>query len=1433
MEEKGLYRERKDFSKIKVFLDIPDLIKVQKESYSQFLQMELLPEERKDVGLQGAFKSVFPVSDQKGNVKIFFDSYRIGEWSCSCGRLKGVEYSRPVCKVCGALFPPGTVPGPETVCPNCGAIGSAEKKVCSHCGDTVKLRILHNPEECKEKGYTYSVPVYVKFKIAIYEKEKGKREKRIREIKEGEVYFGEIPLMTDNGTFVINGTERVIVSQLQRSSGVYFVERKKERGIITAEIVPDRGERVEIKYDPKGILYAYISKKRIPVTTFLRALGLSNTSEIIRKFYTTYKLIPKNGKIYWKVDESLIGKKLGEDLVDKDGELIGPKGASISSEMIERAKRHGIEEILLADEELEDAFLADDIEIGEDKEGKKGKILVNTPLDEGHFALLTKLGKPFEVFFPHKDELDHLISTTLTKDKSFDRVSAFIEIFKRLRPGETTTKESAKAYFRSLFLDPQRFHFQRVGKYKVNIRLGLNSPLDDPLLSLEDYVAIIKYLLKLRQRRGRWDSNYYLDDIDSLANRRVRPVGEQVENAFRMGLKRMERTLVDKLTTFPDPLQMTPADVVTPRPAMAYLMDYFTTSQLSQFMDQTNPLSEITHKRRLSALGPGGLKRKTSGFEVRDVHSSHYGRICPIETPEGQNIGLIVSLTTYARVNEYGFIETPYRKVENGRIVNYYQIIHPGDSRFKVGDRVKEEELVKEVEKLKKQKKNPPKFVPYLFYLTVWEERKYNIAQANVRINEKGELLDEYVSGRKQGEFKLIRREEVDFVDLAPVQVVSVAASLIPFLEHDDANRALMGSNMQRQAVPLIKPEAPLVGTGMEKVVARDSGATVIARRSGVVEHVDGERIIIRVTGEELNKHDIGADLYLLRKYKRSNSKTTINQKPIVKKGQYVRKGQVIADGPSTDLGELALGRNVLVAFMSWRGYNYEDAIVISERLVKEDVYTSIHIEEFTVEARDTKLGPEEFTREIPEVPESKLRNLDEAGIVRIGTKVKPGDILVGKVAPKEETQLTPEEKLIIAIFGERALDKKDESLRCPPGTEGVVIDVKLFTRRGGEKDERAKALEEMEIAKLRKNHEDEVRILQMEKERRIKEIIKGEEIQANLVDATTNKVLLKKGTILDGEILEKLPFHYIKKLKLKPNPERDRLIEDIEEKVARQIRGLKEKLEEKIKLIKAGEDLPAGVRKVAKVYIASKRKIQIGDKMSGRHGNKGVVAIILPEEDMPFLPDGTPVDVVLNPLGVPSRMNVGQILETHLGWAAKALGIHVASPVFDGASEKEIKSLLEEAGLPPSGKVKLRDGRTGEEFMEEATVGYMYMMKLNHLVDDKIHARSTGPYALVTRQPLGGKARFGGQRLGEMEVWALEAYGAAFALHEMLTAKSDDVKGREKLYEGIINGKLTFTPGLPSSVNVIVRELQALGIDVDLLSLRKRRRKRRFDIKI
>ena len=1432
MEEKGFYRERKDFSKIKVFLDIPNLIEVQKKSYSQFLQMELLPEERKDVGLQAAFKSVFPISDQKGNVKIFFDSYRIGEWSCSCGKLKGVEYSRAVCSKCGALFPPGTKPDSETVCPSCGAIGTAEMRVCSHCGDTVKLRLMHTPEECKEKGYTYSAPMYVKFKIAIYEKEKGKREKRIREIKEGEVYFGEVPLMTDNGTFVVNGTERVIVNQLQRSSGVYFVERKKERGIITAEIVPDRGERVEIKYDPKGILYSFISKKRIPVTTFLRALGLSSTSEIIKSFYSTYEVVPKNGKFYWKVGENLIGKKLGEDLIDKDGELIGPKGASISSEMVEKAKSHGIEEILLADEELEDAFLAEDVVLGE-KEGKKGVIAANTLLDETHFNLLTKLGKPFKVFFPHKDELDHLISTTLSKDKAFDRVSAFIEIFKRLRPGETPTKESARAYFRSLFLDPQRFHFQRVGKYKVNIRLGLNSPLDDPLLSLDDYIAIIKYLLKLRQRKGRWDSVYYLDDIDSLANRRVRPVGEQVENAFRMGLKRMERTLVDKLTTFPDPLQMTPADVVTPRPAMAYLMDYFTTSQLSQFMDQTNPLSEITHKRRLSALGPGGLKRKTSGFEVRDVHSSHYGRICPIETPEGQNIGLIVSLTTYARVNEYGFIETPYRKVENGRIINYYEITHPGDSDYKIGDRVKEDELIPVVNKLKSKGKTPPRFKPYLFYLTVWEERKYNIAQANVRINEKGELLDEYVSGRKFGEFKIIKREEVDFVDLAPVQVVSVAASLIPFLEHDDANRALMGSNMQRQAVPLVKPEAPIVGTGMEKVVARDSGATIIAKRSGVVEHVDGERIIIRVTGEELEKHDIGADLYTLKKYKRSNSKTTINQKPIVKKGQYVRKGQVIADGPATEQGELALGRNVLVAFMPWRGYNYEDAIVISERLVKEDVYTSIHIEEFTVEARDTKLGPEEFTREIPEVPESKLKNLDASGIVRIGTKVKPGDILVGKVAPKEETQLTPEEKLIIAIFGEKALDKKDESLRCPPGTEGVVIDVKLFTRRGGEKDERAKAIEEMEISKLKKNLEDEIRILQMEKERRIKEIIRGEEIQANLIDATTNKVLLKKGTKLDGEILDKLPFYYIKKLKLKPNPERERIIADIEEKVERQIIGLKEALEEKIRLIKAGEDLPAGVRKVAKVYIASKRKIQIGDKMSGRHGNKGVVSIILPEEDMPFLPDGTPVDVVLNPLGVPSRMNVGQILETHLGWAAKALGIYISTPVFDGASEEEIKDLLAQAGLPRNGKIKLRDGRTGEDFMEEATVGYMYMMKLNHLVDDKIHARSTGPYALVTRQPLGGKARFGGQRLGEMEVWALEAYGAAFALHEMLTAKSDDVKGREKLYEGIINGKLTFTPGLPSSVNVIVRELQALGIDVDLLSVRKRRRKRKLDIKI
>ncbi len=1432
MEEKGIYIKRKDFSKIKAFADIPDLVEVQKKSYSQFLQMELLPHERKDVGLQAAFKSIFPVSDQKGNIKIFFDSYRIGEWSCSCGRLKGVENARPVCKNCGSLLPPDTQVDEHTVCPVCGAVGQVEYPVCSHCGGRVKLQIMHSPEECKEKGYTYSAPLYVKFKLALYEKGKDRKEKRITEIKEGEVYFGEIPLMTSNGTFIINGTERVIVSQLQRSSGVYFVEKKKERGIITAEIVPDRGERVEIKYDPKGILYSVISKKKIPVTTFLRALGLEKTSDIIKTFYTVYQLAYRNGKLLWKTSQNLVGKKLGEDLYDKDGELIGPKGATLSSAMIERAEKHGIDYLPISSEELDGAFLASDVELPE-MEGKKGIIPANTPMDETHFTILSKLGKEFEVFFPYKDELDHLISTTLSKDRAFDRLSAYIEIFRRLRPGEKPTKESARAYFRSLFLDPQRFHFQRVGKYKVNIRLGLNSPLDDPLLRLEDYIAIVKYLLRLRLKKGRWDANFYLDDIDSLANRRVRPVGEQVENAFRMGLRRMERTLVDKLTTHPDPHQMTPADVVTPRPAMAVLMDYFTTSQLSQFMDQTNPLSEITHKRRLSALGPGGLKRKTSGFEVRDVHPSHYGRICPIETPEGQNIGLIVSLTTYARVNEYGFIETPYRKVENGRIINYYEITYPGDSQFKVGDRVKEDDLIPIVNKLKAEGKQPPRFKPYLFYLTVWEERKYNIAQANVRTDEKGYLLDEYVSGRKAEEFKLIKREEVDFVDLAPVQVVSVAASLIPFLEHDDANRALMGSNMQRQAVPLIKPEPPIVGTGMEAVVARDSGAVITAKRSGVVEYVDAERIIIRVTGDEVGKQDIGADLYTLTKYKRSNSKTTINQKPIVKKGQFVKAGQVIADGPATNRGELALGRNVLVAFMPWRGYNYEDAIVISERLVKEDAYTSIHIEEFTVEAREVALGEEEFTREIPEVPESKLRHLDESGIVRIGTKVKPGDILVGKIAPKEEVQLTPEEKLIIAIFGEKALDKKDESLRCPPGVEGTVIDVKVFTRRGRVKDARAKALEEEEIAKLRKHLEEEIRIIQMEKERRIKELLRGEVIQGNLLDAATGKVLLKKGTKLEGEVLDKLPYYYLKKLKLKPNPQRDALIQEIEEKAERQIIGLKQALEEKIKKIRAGEDLPPGVRKVAKVYIASKRKIQVGDKMSGRHGNKGVVSIILPEEDMPFLPDGTPVDVVLNPLGVPSRMNVGQILETHLGWAAKALGLYVSTPVFNGATEEEVKEMLRRAGLPEDGKIRLRDGRTGEEFMEEATVGYMYMMKLVHMVDDKIHARSTGPYALVTRQPLGGKARFGGQRLGEMEVWALEAYGAAFALHEMLTAKSDDVKGREKLYEGIINGTLNFTPGLPSSVNVIVRELQALGIDVDLLSLRKRRRRRKLDIKI
>jgi DNA-directed RNA polymerase subunit beta len=1069
-----------------------------------------------------------------------------------------------------------------------------------------------------------------------------------------------------------------------------------------------------------------------------------------------------------------------------------------------------------------------------------------------------------------------VISQTLRRDSVTTPSETLIEIYRKLRPGDPPTLDTATALFQGMFFDPRKYDFSRVGRLKFNIKLFENqeaTSLEQRTLDPNDFYATIKYLLKLRKNIGA------VDDIDHLGNRRVRAVGELLENQFRIGLVRMERAIKEKMSVYQEMSTAMPHDLVNAKPVMAAIREFFGSSQLSQFMDQTNPLSEITHKRRLSALGPGGLSRERAGFEVRDVHPTHYGRICPIETPEGPNIGLISSLSCFARINDYGFIESPYRKVKNARVVDYVIVVNAGDSTYKVGDYAEKSEMEKVNADLKERRKKLVEVEPFSFYLSAWEEDRHTIAQANIELDDKGRIAGELVNARKAGNFVLVNRDEVDYVDVSPKQLVSVAASLVPFLEHDDANRALMGANMQRQSVPLLRAQAPIVGTGMEGVTARDSGAVILAKRNGIIDSVDSERIIVRVEGEhhpmQLSR-EVGSDIYQLTKFKRSNQNTCINQKPIVKKGQRVVKGQVIADGPCTDFGELALGRNVLVAFMPWRGYNFEDAILVSEKMVKEDYYTSVHIEEFELEARDTKLGPEEVTRDIPNVSESTLRNLDEAGVIRIGAGIKQGDIIVGKVTPKGETQLTPEEKLLRAIFGEKAGDVRDASLYCPPGIEGIVVDVKIFSRKGQEKDERAKTIEGNQIAKLEKNLSDEIRILTDERLKRLEGLLGGKEVQADLHDERTNKRLLTKDAILDRDAIERISTRNLKRIKYADkDPRVNEQIDEIEEMTSRQIDVLKKIVNEKKDKLTKGDELPPGVIKLVKVYIAMKRKLSVGDKMAGRHGNKGVIARILPEEDMPYLEDGTPVEIVLNPLGVPSRMNVGQILETHLGWAGHELGLKIGellkqntraeairrdlkalfkdtvladtigdmsedeleavaptlkkgvfmgSAVFDGARETEIKALLTSAGLPTSGKTTLRDGMTGEVFELPVTVGYIYMLKLSHLVDDKIHARSIGPYSLITQQPLGGKAQFGGQRFGEMEVWALEAYGAAFILQELLTAKSDDVYGRTKIYEAIVKGEAAMEPGVPESFNVLIRELQALCLDVELIKITEKK---------
>jgi DNA-directed RNA polymerase subunit beta len=1479
MTKHNIHRKRFDFSKIPATIQIPNLIEVQKRSYDRFLQMDKLPSEREDGGLQAVFQSVFPITDFRNVSQLEFVDFSIGNWECKCGHLKGLHHLRTTCKNCGSTvitdpFHPG-----EVLCHKCGTYNANTPDFCNKCGDPVGLQLKYDVAECEERGMTYSAPLKVTMRLTIWDKdEAGNRS--IRDIKEQEVFFGDVPLMTQNGTFIINGTERVIVSQLHRSPGVFF-ETAVNRTYFLGKIIPYRGSWVEFEYDQKNVLYVRIDRKRKFLgTIFLRALGLRSGEDILKTFYTTDRLIVRDKKLFWTLDPAsekptnLLGMKLAHSVKSKSGDEVAHSGRKISPAILKEIQKAKVTEIEVDTTDLEGAWAASDI-----VDTTTGEVLLeaNSEITADKVAKILESGViEMSAFFPERDDVGTVISQTLRRDSVASPSEALIEIYRKLRPGDPPTLDTATALFQGMFFDPRKYDFSRVGRLKFNIKLFENqeaTSLEQRTLDPTDFYATIKYLLKLRKNIGA------VDDIDHLGNRRVRAVGELLENQFRIGLVRMERAIKEKMSVYQEMSTAMPHDLVNAKPVMAAIREFFGSSQLSQFMDQTNPLSEITHKRRLSALGPGGLSRERAGFEVRDVHPTHYGRICPIETPEGPNIGLISSLSCFARINDYGFIESPYRKVKGARVVDYVIVVNAGDSSYKVGDYAEKSEMEKVNADLKERRKKPVEVDPFSFYLSAWEEDRHTIAQANIELDEKGRIAGELVNARKAGNFVLVHRDEVDYVDVSPKQLVSVAASLVPFLEHDDANRALMGANMQRQSVPLLRAQAPIVGTGMEGVTARDSGAVVLARRNGIIDSVDSERIIVRVEGEhhpmQLSR-EVGSDIYQLTKFKRSNQNTCINQKPIVKKGQRVVKGQVIADGPCTDFGELALGRNVLVAFMPWRGYNFEDAILVSEKMVKEDYYTSVHIEEFELEARDTKLGPEEVTRDIPNVSESTLRNLDEAGVIRIGAGIKQGDIIVGKVTPKGETQLTPEEKLLRAIFGEKAGDVRDASLYCPPGIEGIVVDVKIFSRKGQEKDERAKAIEGNQIMKLEKNLSDEIRILTDERLKRLEGLLGGKEVQADLHDERTNKRLLTKDMILDRDTIERISTRNLKRIKYADkDPRVNEQIDEIEEMTSRQIDVLKKIVNEKKEKLTKGDELPPGVIKLVKVYIAMKRKLSVGDKMAGRHGNKGVIARILPEEDMPYLEDGTPVEIVLNPLGVPSRMNVGQILETHLGWAGHELGLKIAellkqntraeairrdlkalfkdtvladtiadmsedeleavaptlkngvfmgSAVFDGARETEIKALLTSAGLPTSGKTTLRDGMTGEKFELPVTVGYIYMLKLSHLVDDKIHARSIGPYSLITQQPLGGKAQFGGQRFGEMEVWALEAYGAAFILQELLTAKSDDVYGRTKIYEAIVKGEAAMEPGVPESFNVLIRELQALCLDVELIKITEKK---------
>ena len=1472
---------RHDFSTIKSAIPIPNLIDMQRESYQRFLQMDLMPGEREELGLEAVFKSVFPISDFREMSSLEFVSYSIGDWECKCGALTGLFHLRTRCEHCHATIKSDPKGPPELLCEVCGALTANNVTFCQKCGDPVGLKLKYDVLDCQERGMTYSAPLKVTIKLTVFEKDTGPRGKVIRDIKEQEVFFGEIPLMTDEGTFIISGTERVIVSQLHRSPGVFF-ESSKKGSYFLGKIIPYRGSWVEFEYDHKNLLNVRIDRKRKFLgTIFLRALGLKDDADILSQFYTVDTIrLGKSGGFERRVSENLLGTRLASG-IEIDGRKVGRKGRKVNPRLLQQLKRAEIEWLGCPQEDLVEAVFADDLFDRETGEVLRG-CEANAPVtNEALEQVLNARIPEFGIVFPDSDECGNVLSVTLAKDTIKTQDEALLEIYRKLRPGDPPTTETAWQLFNGMFFDKRKYDFSRVGRMKFNIKIHDDPDvmaLDRRVLDPSDFFNTIEYLFKLRRNIGS------TDDIDHLGNRRVRAVGELLENQFRIGLIRMERAMKERMTVYQDMTSAMPHDLINAKPVMAAVREFFGSSQLSQFMDQINPLSEITHKRRLSALGPGGLSRERAGFDVRDVHTTHYGRICPIETPEGPNIGLISSLSCFARINEYGFIESPYRKVENGQVIDQVRITYAGSTRFKPGDVARRSE-VEQANADVAPDAPLAHFEPYCPYLSAWEEDKYVIAQANIPVDENGFIGREFANCRVAGDFQLKRREEIEYLDVSPKQLVSVAASLIPFLENDDANRALMGSNMQRQAVPLLKADAPIVGTGMERITARDSGAVVLCKRSGIVDSVDSERIIVRVedTGhDEQLSREVGADIYQLIKFRRSNQNTCINQKPIVKVGDRVFKGQVLADGPCTDSGELALGRNVLVAFMPWRGYNFEDAILVSEKLVKDDYFTSLHVEEFEVEARETKLGPEEITDDIPNIADTYLRHLDESGVIRIGAKVGPDDILVGKVVPKGDVQLTPEEKLLRAIFGDKAGEVKDASLRCPPGVTGVVVGAKVFTRKGevvnckragtvvavgpgeiavnvggprnremyytyssarprvtegdrvqkgdvlaDQKDERARAIEAQEIERLRRNLEDEKRILYDQRAQRLEALFQGLVVQADLHDEKTNHRLVQAGETLEQYHFDRMRARDLKRLRLvaaeDPSgpsqvPDLGMDIDSIEEMTIRQIQVLEKLTSDKIAKLKKGDELAPGVIKMVKVFVAMTRKLSAGDKMAGRHGNKGVIARVLPEEDMPFLPDGTPVEIVLNPLGVPSRMNVGQILETHLGWAGHALGRRFASPVFEGPGERSIKRHLEQAGLPTSGKTKLLDGISGRPFEQEVTVGVIYMMKLSHLVDDKIHARSIGPYSLITQQPLGGKAQFGGQRFGEMEVWALEAYGAAHILQELLTVKSDDVFGRAKIYESIVKGESAMKPGVPESFNVLIRELQSLCLDVELV---------------